>query len=692
MTNAAVDVALHLRLKDQATPGLDKAAQRATENERKGAEASEQAQRRMRAGYQATSQAREVLGVRSEQRIQREIKATEAAYKRLMQAGKLSATEQARALDATRAKVTALTNEMGKLTKAQESAARGAKALQYGGMAVAGGAAGAYALRAPLQHAMSLEERLGLMANTAFAEYDSAGRKVGERQLRDSLKQAVAGGLTADGAAGALDKLIKDNQVGGVKGAMELLPFIAKASVGSGSDPQAVAAMMGSFIGSGYAKSPAEAKRMMGMATAAATAGAFEKEDMAKHLPALLPLAKLSGLTGEAGMVKVLTLLQQARTTAGSSDEAANNVKNLLTKITSEDTAKDFKKAGRGDLAKHLMAQRAKGVDPLTAWQNVIDAEIAKNPNLKPAMAKLKAAKTPEEQEAAVQALKGLAEGQSIGKYFQDMQARSALFGLRDRDMEGKVGDAVRSLSGSIIDRDASYMTDKAGVRTRIAGESVKLAQADALEGPLSGIGQVADRVADLAQKFPLMTGATVTATGAIMAMAGAAGLASLAMGGRGAGVGGAAGKGGAIATAASRAAPYLMQGGKLLKVGGIAGVAAGLGGMALDAVTDQGTATNRYGSAALNGASLGMTVGSMAGPIGMAVGAGVGAIGGALVQWLNSYENPNAKKEPQMNAKVQIEILDSKDARARVSSTSMSATGVNAQFDTGNVWQGAPL
>jgi hypothetical protein len=143
MTDAAVDVALRLRLDDRATPALDNAARRAMENERKGAEASEQAQRRMRAGYQATSQAREVLGVRSEQRIQREIAATEAAYKRLAATGKLSATEQARALDATRAKVTALTNEMGKLTAAQEKAARGAQVMQYGGMAVAAGAAGA---------------------------------------------------------------------------------------------------------------------------------------------------------------------------------------------------------------------------------------------------------------------------------------------------------------------------------------------------------------------------------------------------------------------------------------------------------------------------------------------------------------------------------------------------------------------
>jgi hypothetical protein len=403
---------------------------------------------------------------------------------------------------------------------------------------------------------------------------------------------------------------------------------------------------------------------------------------MAKHLPGLLPLAKMSGLTGEAGMVRVLTLLQQARTTAGSSDEAANNVKNLLTKLTSQDTANDFEKAGRGDLAKHLMDQQAKGVDPLTAWQNVMDAEIAKNPNLKPAMAKLKAAKSPEEQEAAVQALKGLAEGQSMGKYFQDMQARSALFGLRDKDMEGKVGDAVRSLSGSIIDRDASYMTDKAGVRTRIAGESVKLAQADALEGPLSGIGQVADRVADLAQKFPLMTGATVTATGAIAAMAGAAGLASIAMGG------GAAGAGGAIARAAGRAAPYLMQGGKLLKVGGIAGMAAGLGGMALDAVTDQGSPTNRYGSSMMTGAALGATAGSFVPVLGTLAGAGLGALGGVLFQGVRDVFKD--AEPPRMQGDIKVSVTDD-----RVSvSQRMQAQGMDATIssNTGNVWQGAPL
>lgn len=636
MTDAAVDVSVRLKLQDAATAGL-RAAQQAAEQgaakvgtateraARAAADAAERGAARQRSVYERLAQSREVLGMRSEQVIRREIQQTVAAYERLKSSGNLSWREQGRAADQMRSKVRELTNEMGKLTTAQKAMA----GLKFGMAAAAGLGAAAYTLKAPAQMAMSFDERLGLLANTAYAEKDAAGRRIGEAQLAAAVKKAVGYGMTKDAAIEALDKMIADDQVGGASGAMELLPYIAKVSTGSGSSGHDVAAMMGGFIGQGYAKDAEQAKRLMGISSAAATAGAFEKNDMAKHLPALLPLAKSVGLTGEAGFKKLLVLLQQARTTAGTSDEAANNVRNLLSKVMSEDTAKDFKKAGRGDLYKHMMQQRAKGVDALTAWQNVIDDEIKRNPNLKPAIARLQKARNPEEQEAAIQAIKGMAEGQSIGKYFQDMQAKGAVFGLRNTDIEKRVNEAI-SMAGTIVDADYEYMAEKAGVKTRVAKETADMAKVEAMDKLTPVIGQVADGFTELVNKNPALVGAGMLATTALTALAGASGLASVMLGGPG--LTGAVGK---ASSAISGAASGIM---------GIASRLLGFkipttGGVVPTAVTTAGKVVANAGRAGVAGGAAG----ALSAPV---------IIGGAAVAGLTAAVIYGAKEHTEAGRK----------------------------------------
>lgn len=130
------------------------------------------------------------------------------------------------------------------------------------------------------------------------------------------------------------------------------------------------------------------------------------------------------------------------------------------------------------------------------------------------------------------------------------------------------------------------------------------------------------------------------------------------------------------------------MQGGKLLKVGGIAGMAAGLGGMALDAVTDQGSAANRYGSSAMTGAALGATAGSFVPIIGTAIGAGIGALGGLAVQGVRDLFKD--AEPPRMQGEIKVSVTDD---RVNVSQN-MQAKGMDATMTsgTGNMWNGAPL
>ena len=72
----------------------------------------EQESVKARSGYERMAAAREAIGIRSEQRIQREISHTQAAYNRLERSGKLSATELSRAYAETQKRISALRDEM----------------------------------------------------------------------------------------------------------------------------------------------------------------------------------------------------------------------------------------------------------------------------------------------------------------------------------------------------------------------------------------------------------------------------------------------------------------------------------------------------------------------------------------------------------------------------------------------------
>lgn len=676
MTNAAVDVALHLRLKDQATPGLDKAAQRVAEIERKTTTQTEQAGQRQRTSYERTSQAREVLGVRSEQRIQREIAATESAYKRLMATGKLSATEQARALDATRAKVTALTNEMGKLTREQERAAKAGNALQYGGMAVAAGAAGYMALRQPVQQAMAVDERLAHLANTAYRERDVRGKRLGMAELRDAVDSATNRyGGTRAGATGALEELMASGVVSNAD-AIKMLPELVKAGSAANADPTTLAQIALRSMQT-FRIDAGDVPNVLNMALAAGQAGGFELKDMARWLPQQMAAATLTGMSGREGFARLAALNQAAAITAGSKDEAGNNVVNLLAKINSRDTAEDAKKLGI-DLPRYLQQRRGAGVDGVTAFGELVSQSVAGRADYKDLQRQLAAAQNDADRREALQGMTTIAQGAGIGQLVQDRQALMALLGMvNNKAYMDKVFAEVRASdrgAGGAVDQNFELIAGTGAFKARRRGESVQAAQDRALGDGGSVLGTLNTAVADAAAKFPMLTGATVAATSAIAAMAGAAGLASIAMGG------GRGGGGGAIARAAAKASPLLMR-------GGAAGAALGVGGLALDAVTDEGSAVNRYGSSAMTGAALGATAGSFVPLVGTAIGAGIGALSGLAVQGVRDLFKD--AEPPRMQGEIKVSVSDDRVAVSQ----SMRAQGMDATMTsgTGNIMTGAP-
>lgn len=544
MSNA-VEAELRLKFVDKgATSGMDRVARRVEQMTQQAENRVNQSNNRQRQSHERLSLARETLGMRSEQKIRREIQQTEAAYKRLATSGKISQDELSRAAEKTRQKITRLTNEMGKLTAEQQKAAKAAQAFEAAqgrirtGVAVgAGVAAAGYTLKAPIATALSFDERLAGMANTAYPGRDAVGRLAGAKDLESVINRAVdlkqGGGGTRDQAAEALDALIAKGTLA-MDQALKFLPTVMRTSYGAGANPLDIANLVSSLVGQGVVSNQADLKRALNMVTASGQAGGFEIKDMARALPGQLAVGKTAGLVGLQGLQKILTMNQAAVLTAGDTSAAGNNVLNLLTKLASSDTAKDFEKQGGGDLTKFLMDQRIKGVDAVDAWLNLIDKISARDPKMQQALVKLQAASNKTDQQSAIESISQLSEGGVIGKFFQDIQARGALFGLRNKAVTDRVGTAIGQNNAEFGANDINYQTmaGTGAAALRNAEQEMAIRQKQAMEQLIPTITRAADMFVDLSQKYPDLSAAVVGATPPIIALGTASGVAAMTMGG----------------------------------------------------------------------------------------------------------------------------------------------------------------
>ncbi|MBK1779249.1 MAG: phage tail tape measure protein, partial [Escherichia coli] len=310
-----------------------KAEEEAARVREQSAQSGIRASRTLQQEYQRAANARSVLGIRSERDIQREIAQTQAAYNRLLRTGTLTANEQTRAFRAMTNQVAQLRTE---LNGAGQSMSRMERARMWGGnvTAFAGGIAAAGAIVAPsVRNQMTYEQRLASMANTAFAEQNTAGRRAGMRSMDQLIRRSVAvGGGNKETAANTLDALLASGAVE-YNSAERLLPMLQKYSTATGADSKDLA-MIAIRLKQTFGLKDSDIPKALNMAISAGQAGSFELADMAKYLPEQLANASSIGMKGLDDFATLLGLNQASAITAGTSDKAGNNVINLLGKIS----------------------------------------------------------------------------------------------------------------------------------------------------------------------------------------------------------------------------------------------------------------------------------------------------------------------------------------------------------------------
>ena len=321
---------------------------------------------------------------------------------------------------------------IAKLRKMKSAADGVGNSLQKIGKytAVAAGAAvgGTVATKAMIEKPVAYEERVARMSITADKGNTVAGFESVKTQIEQGIKSAnQAGGGTRDNAAGALDNMLASGQ--DLSSALKALPAILKASTASGADATELSNIIIKGKQNGYIKDGQESA-FLDKSVAAGKAGQFELKDMAKWLGQQMSAGQMAGLTGEKGFDRLLMMNQAAMASAGSKDEAGNNVANLLAKLNSADTAKDFQKQTGKDLSKYLVNSAKNGGDSVDAWVSLLRDEMRNNKDYQAAQAKLNNAATPEDKRAANESITNLAMGSSVGGFFQDRQALAALIPL----------------------------------------------------------------------------------------------------------------------------------------------------------------------------------------------------------------------------------------------------------------------
>ena len=409
--------------------------------------------------------------------------------------------------------------------------------------------AGAYVAKRALDKPMAYDRQLALTSNVAFSDRSAAGRIAGKMELDKAVRNAQQQGLgSQEEVLNTLNQLIGSGAMGagqaGVKSSMDMLPTITKASSGTGADPADIAKIV-MAAKQNMGMTDAEIKRFLSQSITAGGLGGFELKDIARYLPEQMASYAANGGKGMKGAEDLLAYNQVSRITAGNSDQAGNNMVNLLSKINSPDTIKDFQKQGI-DLTGSLTAARGKGIGGLDAFMSLVDKVASKDPAYKK-LQTLAAKQEIGEQKQTFEAMMNIMEQKGLGAVVQDRQAMAAMLGARQQKTKlNEVRNAVRADTGGQV--EANFKTvdstvSASGERLANAKDAAASGSLASMTGPLQAMLK---GITSVSIAHPILATAAYTAAtalGALAAMSGVGGLFKVGKGAAGA-VTGAAGRG----------------------------------------------------------------------------------------------------------------------------------------------------
>ncbi|MGP5511724.1 phage tail tape measure protein [Pseudomonas helleri] len=308
-----------------------------------------------------------------------------------------------------------------------------------------------------------------------------------------------------------------------LKQAMAFAPVAAKFVVGQGSSGVDTAKMIQALQTNAKITDPKVLEKALEAVAYQGQSGSFEASDMARWFPQLLAGMQKQGITGMDAVTQLGSMLQVQMKTAGTADEAANNLKNWIEKIGSGDVVKSYKDAGI-DYQKSLNTGIQGGMSTLEASFGLAKRYIeATDPKKAAKMAEATAKISKEADPAKAKAmLDSLEQALRTGDIFADMQVKSALTAyVQNKELYEQLKKEAASASG-ILDQNLAERRDTSAQKwseTIQAGNDALRSVGDAIrpvtDGLATGLTTVIKGVTQLSDESPKMVmGLTALATG----------------------------------------------------------------------------------------------------------------------------------------------------------------------------------
>ena len=483
-----------------------------------------------------------LAGIRSEQQIRREIAQTQAAYNRLAKSGSASHNDLARAATATRQRIAELNAELNRGLQTQGRFGRAMGRFgRVGAAAAAGATAGYMAVQPEMERYKTLDYRLRETTWAAHGETRGSDTQwlesQGLAQTRALIKSLVdANGGSTDTAIDTVQGMLANGMSWDkVRQNAQATHALAMASGENGQfDGAAAAKLARAFEDNGL-----DVARASRMAAQSGMQGTFEIANMVRELPSLLPDAAAAGFKGEAGLAYLLSALQSASNKAGTPDEAANNVKNVLQKALSADTTKRMDSLLKGQRAgvnwqQMVLAGQREGKNAVQVLGEFAQKLLSADKQFQAAKARAdKGDEAAKQQVATMQAF-------MVSKLLPDMQARAGLNAMIDAKQMSDYFNGLMGNKTDVIGGKNTFMGNSAAARQEKAAAQKDLALQESKT--FETLVEAETQLKSLSAEFPVATTALKAFTAAVSASALAQGAMSL------------LGKGGAMAAGAGAA------------------------------------------------------------------------------------------------------------------------------------------
>lgn len=321
------------------------------------------------------------------------------------------------------------------------------------------GAIAAISFMGPIQEAAAFQQQLldiagtsNLIGDQAFAMVDQSKERYEALALSiGQYSDTVAKGAGQMIAAG-LDQKLVDQSIGSIGRA-------ATAANAEFADMSGVATQLLQTL-----RIPADQlDNSLGALVTAGKLGSFELKDMAKYFPTLTSQMVKFGVTGREAVNFLASALQIARKGTSDPAEAANNLKNFLSKILAPATIKNFKDAGV-DIEAVMRDAATKGINPIEAVvQKITKLTGVSGKEIEGLLKKAKAngLEGADALASVREQLEKIHGAGALGEIFGDMQVMDFLIPmLANIDEYKQIKEEVAKATGAVIDGDFETQMD----------------------------------------------------------------------------------------------------------------------------------------------------------------------------------------------------------------------------------------